>query len=458
MQQKFPNHNSIQSLITQQIKYLWQSSTQRVMSITAVGMGLALVADILIAAKLGATTQSDVLIIALTVPRIIEVIAREGTKFSLVSLLVEIEQTKSIEEYYYFTAVLFNLALIVGCFLVILSGVLASSIIQLTGPGLNARALTQAILLFKLSLPLSLFAILSTVLSVFLNSQKHFAVTAARNMSMPTAVILLMLLNWQNSKIAVWIAVGHTIGYLFYFIYLLIYSYKKTAFRLSWRARPNGKIISQLKEAVLYPSMGLAVRQSLRIAERALASLTAPGGVAAYYFAYRLISSIQTIVGVSLATTKLPTMSRMVAKHNRKGFEQSLKKQIWQVSLICLPITLVVVIFHTLIIQLLYGRGAFNEGSVAQTGQILQVLGISVFFLSLIPTLNAALYALQKYKMVWWNQALNTAVMLILAWTLSMQYGIIGIAAAFVIAAIFSVVVQLFLLRYNRVTYAIVEV
>lgn len=429
---------------------LWHNSTQQVMSITAVGMILALLADVLIAARLGATAIADTLIIALTLPRLIEVVAREGTKFSLVSLLVEVEQKKTQEDFYRFVSVLFNIGVVAGILILILGWLLAPPLIQLTGPGLASSAKEQAIELFWISLPLSFFAILATVLGVFLNSQKHFAVTAARNMSMPSAIIILTLINWQNSEIVFWIAIAHSVGYFVYFACLLIYSNRKTQLKLSIRDWPDRATISQLKEAVIYPTLGLTVRQSLRIIERALASLVAPGGVSAYYFAFRLISSVQTIIGVSLATTKLPSMSRMVSQGKSLGFGKSLLRQMWQIAIISLPITMIVLGFHTHIIQILYGRGAFNEGSVAQTSQILQALGFGIFFLTLIPTLNAALYALQRYKLVWWNQVFNTAVNLILAWWLSQRLGLVGIAIAVVAASVGSTIVQIIMLRYSQ--------
>lgn len=267
---------------------------------------------------------------------------------------------------------------------------------------------------------------------------------------MPTAVIILMVLNWPSEEILTLIASAHTIGYFAYFLILFLYAYHKTHFRLSLLVWPDKSTILGLGEATVYPTLGLTVRQSLRIVERALASLIAPGGVAAYYFAFRLISSLQTIIGVSMATTRLPSMTRMVSEGNHHSFDQSFWKQFRQTALISLPITLIVLLFHNVIIQIFYGRGAFNQGSIDQTSQILQILGISIFFLSLTPTINAALYALQKYKLVWWNQIISTAINLILAWWLSNLFGIIGIAVALVIATFISVVVQMIMLRYSR--------
>lgn len=433
-----------------QSRRIWKSATQRVMSITSIGMLAALAVDVLLAARLGTSVAADALVIALSLPRLIDTVAREGTKFSLLALFVERQQELCPEKYLDFVSALLNLLLVIGMGCTILGWLFAPTIIAFLGPGFTPEGHIQAVRLLRLSIPLTVFALGSTVLGVLLNSEQHFVVVSTRNGVVSTFVVLAIGLAWRSPQFSAWVAGAYTLGSALFFGLLLWYTIRRTGFAINWRAWPDRNALRQLGRATAYPTVGFGVRQGARMVERALASLVPGGGVSAYYFAFRLISSVQSIVGVSVATTALPSITRYDLKGDRRRFMQSLRRQVGRVVLLGLPVSLGILVFHNQITSLLYGRGAFSAGSVEQTGQILQWLGLGIVLMCSIPVLNSSLYAQRRFSWVLYNMVLATIVNIVLAWWLSGYWGLVGIAVAVVVSAAVSVANLWILIRLGQ--------
>lgn len=426
---------------------LWRSVTQRVMSVTALGMLMSLAVDVLTAARLGATSTTDALIIALSLPLLLDVIMREGTKFSLLPLFVQKNEILSESEYHSFLSGVLNLFLVIGFCLAATGWLLAPAIIRVLGPGLEPSARSQAALLFRLSAPLILFAPASNILFVLLNSQRHFVLTSTRNAIAPTVVVLAMGLAWRSSQIPLWIAGGYTTGYGLFFFLLLWHSVTRIGFWPDWRAWPDRNILRQLWWVTVYPISGFALRQGSRLVERMLASLVAPGGVAAYYFAFRLVSAAQSIVGVSIATIGLPTITEHDLAGRKSDFSEALRRQVLYTIFLSGLVTVGIFILHGQVVRLLYGRGAFDPASVEQTATVLLFLGAGLVFICLTPVLTSGLYAQRRYAWVLLNMAFATTAQVLLAWWLSRPWGLIGIALSFSLSAMISVASLLYLLH-----------
>jgi putative peptidoglycan lipid II flippase len=113
-------------------------------------------------------------------------------------------------------------------------------------------------------------------------------------------------------------------------------------------------------------------------------------------------------------------------------------------------VSLGILVFHNQITSLLYGRGAFSAGSVEQTGQILQWLGLGIVLMCSIPVLNSSLYAQRRFSWVLYNMVLATIVNIVLAWWLSGYWGLVGIAVAVVVSAAVSVANLWILIRFGQ--------
>jgi len=413
---------------------VWHSNTQKVMSLTVFGMVLSFVMDIAIAAKLGTSQTADSLILALTLPIMLDTIIRESTKFSLVPLFMERKLNLNRKQFQFFISGLCNFGFSIGIAFTILIELLAPIFIPILTPNLSLEGQAQTVFLLQVCAPLIIFVPNITVLSVLLNSQKNFSTAALRHAVEKGLIVFAILVYWQSPNIGYMIAISHVIGFAIFFLMLFVENYR-SGFRYQYLAWPSSSDIKQLSAFASYPTLGFALRQSSRLVERLLASMAAVGGVAAYYYALRIFSSIQTVIGVSLATTSLPAMAEQNLAGNQERLTKIIRKNVLNALKLVIPLSLVIVFFNKPIITLLYQRGAFDAAAVDLTSQVLFWLGLGLTFSCCLPLLQSVFYAQQRYQSVFYNMVLLVIVNLSLAWLLSQTIGLIGISIALSIAA-----------------------
>ncbi len=429
---------------------VWRSDTQRVMSLTVIGMMLAFVMDIMIAAKLGTGQTADSLILALSFPIMLDTVMREGTKSSLVPLFMEQKVNLNPEKFQYFISGLFNFGFLIGIIITVLIEILAPGVIPILTPKLSPAGRSQTVYLLQICAPLIIFVPNITMLSVLLNSQKRFSTAALRNAIAPGLVVLSLAIFWGLQDVSYMIAVTHVLGFALFFVILLIQSYRH-GFKYHWSALPSKTDLRKLGSFSSLPTLGFTLAQGLRLAERLLASLVAVGGVSAYYFALRIFSAVQTIIGVSIATTSLPAMTEQNLAGDRDRFSKIVRKNLLGTLALTTPIVLAIVFFHKTIISILYGRGAFDATSVNLTSQILFWLGLGLIFNCIIPPLQSVLYAQKRYKAVFMNMVLILLVNISLAWILSQMLGLIGISIALSISVAVAAINLVYVLHRSGV-------
>lgn len=430
----------------------WKSPTLRVMSLTFFGMLLAWVADILMAAKLGTSQTTDALIVALSLPRLIDTVSREGTRQSLVPMFMERRDALSHREYHRLVSGIVNLALVLGVSLTILLEILAPLIITGLAPGFSPEGRAQATFLFRVCAPMVLFAPGIAVFSVILNSQRRFSAVALRNAIAPGFVVAAIGLGWQQSSIALWIAYAYTLGFAGFFVLVFLDAFK-AGHQHQWLAWAGKDDLLRLWQAGSLPTIGFVIKLGSNLVKsQMLPSLVAVGGVSTFYFAIRIVSAAQTIIGVSIATTSLPAMTEHDLAGHKSRLGSALRKNLTKTLLVSLPAVLFIVVSHGEIIRLLYGHGSFEATSIEQTSQVFLWLGLSLAFISLIPVLEAGLYAQRAYGLVVWSMVTMAFVGVALSWLFWQVWGLIGIAMSWPVMAIIYVILIIYLLHQKGVS------
>lgn len=428
-------------------KTLW------VMVITCAGMGLSLLVRVLlIPRRFGFSDTADALITALTVVFVVDTIVREGAKFSLVPLFVTREKEMPRAEYQYFTNSLLFALIGIGFGIFILIELFAPWI----AGGLLARStvdVEKGTTLLRLCAPILVFGSGSTVLGAFLNSQQRFKTVALRNALPAGTAAVLFLVLWNTENLENWIAVAYTGGFAVYFGWLCIGTY-----RTGHRYTLTGISIDTLralKNTVTLPTLGFATRQVTNrlLVEIYLVSQLGGGAITLYKSAFQIFSALQTLIGISIATTGLPDMATDHAANDKKKLGRTLNRNVRTAIIIGTPIILILLIFHGKISWLLYGRGTTDQASIELIGQLLFWLSAGLLFSCLIPVLNAGLYAQKAYKPIFANMVTMAVLNFAVAYGLIQTLQLSGIALAVSITALLAVGNLTYLLRKTKVSW-----
>ena len=424
-----------------------------VMGITLAGMGLSLLVRVLLIPKrFGFSDTADALTAALTIVLLVDTIVREGAKFSLVPVFVTREKEMTRKEYQHFTNSLLILLLSIGFAIFILVELFAPWIAS----GLLSKStvdVQRATTLLRFCAPLLIFGCGSTVLGAFLNSQQHFKTVALRNALPAGTAAFIFLFLWNTQSLESWVAMAYTGGFIAYFGWLCIGVYR-TGHRYEFTGL-SLETLRSLKDTVTLPTLGFGIRQIINrlLIEVYLVSQLGRGAITLYKSAFQIFSALQTLIGISIATTGLPDMATHDTTNNKVELGRTLNRNARTAIIIGFPVTLGLLIFHEKISWILYGRGTIDQASIELIGQLLFWLSTGMIFSCLIPVLNAGLYAQKAYRAVFANMVTMAALNFLLAYGLIEMWWLLAIALAVSITALLAVGNLSYLLRRTGISW-----
>jgi putative peptidoglycan lipid II flippase len=129
-----------------------------------------------------------------------------------------------------------------------------------------------------------------------------------------------------------------------------------------------------------------------------LAVIVGAGGIAAIYYANRMIQFPLGVFGYALSSVALPSLSRLAQEGDMDRFKSTLFFALRNLMLVLIPTALLMVIFSKWIILLVFQRGAFDAYSTSVTAQVMFYAALGLPFFGASRILVSAFYALQDTK------------------------------------------------------------
>ncbi len=416
------------------------------MIITLGGMGFGLLVHVkLIPTRFNLSSTADALVTALKVTLLVDTVIREGAKFSLVPLFLEQEKTLSRAAYQRWTNCLLNFMLCIGVGMMLLVEAVAPWIASGLLRGLP-EARSEMIIFLRLCAPLIIFGCGSTILGAFLNSQKRFRLVALRNALPAGLATITFLLFWHIGPLARWVAIAYTVGFLGYFG-LLYFGIYRTGHRyqLAWSPRD---ILQSLKNTISLPTLGFAIRRVISglLVEVYLVGRLGTGAITRYNSAFRIFSAIQTVIGISIATTGLPEMAQHDVATDKSRLARTLHRNVRAAVWVGIP-ALLLLLGQPKIVESFFSAQHYAQ----QISPLLVWLGLGIVFSCMIPVLNAGLYAQKAYRLVFRNMVTMAVLNFGIAALLATTWGLIGIALSVSLAALIAVANLTYLLSKTGV-------
>lgn len=169
--------------------------------------------------------------------------------------------------------------------------------------------------------------------------------------------------------------------------------------------------------------VGAGVTQLNLAVDVIIASLLPAGTVSVLYFADRVQQLPLGVIGTAVGTALLPLLSRQVRAGEADAAIGTLNRAIEYGLFLTLPAALALIVCANLIMQVLFGRGAFDGASVHLSAQSLAAYALGLPAFVLVKVLAPAFFARGDTSMpvkigvasVVLNLALNLAFMLPLA-------------------------------------------
>lgn len=451
----FFKFHRVTALLSRQFRTI--ASAAFIISVTSlVSRVLGLIRDHALAFKFGAGQDLDIYYAAFRVPDLLYNLLVLGALSAgfipiFTSYLRVQDQNQEIngtKKAWDLVNILFHVLVFVIGGVSILLVLTAPYFVEYLVPGFDEVALDKTIRLTQIMFLSPFFLSLSSLFGGILQSFKRFFVYSLAPIVYNIGIIIGVLYFYDIFGLN-GLAYGVVLGAFFHmliqipFVFKLGYNYK-------WLIDLKNTGLRKILTMMIPRTMGLAIVQINLIVVTILASKFGEGSLSIFNFANNLQSVPIGLFGISFAIASFPTLSQYADQKNWKGFSHTFSSTTRQIIFFIVPITVLYIIFRAQIVRLVLGSGAFNWEDTVLTLRALGLFSISLFAQSLIPLLARTFYTLQDSKTPFVIAFVAMVLNITLSIILGNEYGILGLVAAFSIAAVLQFI-MLWISLYSKV-------
>jgi putative peptidoglycan lipid II flippase len=168
----------------------------------------------------------------------------------------------------------------------------------------------------------------------------------------------------------------------------------RDGYRPRWVTPWTNPTVREVVKRMLPAAVGVAAFQLNVLLIQGMAFWVDRTIVASFDYAVRLMEFPQGVVGISLATYLLPTLSGMAAEKKYPEFRSTVREGLGHLLFVNLLASVLLLVLATPIVRLLFEHGRFTPASTARTALALAGLAPGLVLFSTVNVLARAFYAL----------------------------------------------------------------
>jgi len=398
--------------------------------------------DVLLAHFLGTGWIAEAFLVAQRIPNLLRDLVGEGAANAAIVPVVSQYQDKNTRQD------LLNLINVIMAWgIIILSGItllgiiFAGPIVSLLAPGFSNDAVKYQLTvdLTRIMFPYLILIALTAFQTGILYAMRSFFAPAFGPCLLNVAMIL-----------SVWVAVIYStdMAYILSFGVLVggvlqfgaqWWALKRLGVHWTWPKSLKHDGAKKILSLLLPRLWGSGVYQVNMIVDTFCASLSmivGSGGVAALYYANRIILFPLGVFGYAASSVSLPSLSKIAASGDMDKFKTTVMFALRNLTIVLMIFTVIFLIFAPWIIDIVFKRGAFDTYSAKITSEVLFYSAIGLPFYGMSRILASAFYALHDTKTPVKAAAICLGINVLLNIMLMFPLKIGGIALASSIASI----------------------
>jgi len=402
--------------------------------------------DIALANQLGAGTQTDAYYTAFQIPDILNHLLAGGAfSIAFIPLYMRITQRDGEERAEQLLGTVLGTLGAVALAATALLWLYADTLVAFQFPRFDAETQALTVRLTRIVLPAQILFLTGGVLRAVLMARGRFGAQAAAPLLYNGSIIAGGLVTGNAEGFAWGVLVGAFLGN-----WLLPMLHIRGEVRLRLRFAPFEPYFRTYLWIAAPLMLGLSLTTVDEWYDRWLGGLLGPGSVACLGFARRLMMAPVGVIGQAIAAAALPTLTRLWNQGKREELDRTLLATLQaSVSLAVLAGAACWLLAEPMV-EFLFQHGRFSADDAVKVASILAVLSFAV------PgwvTQQVAVRAFYAREETWRAMLLGTALALAaipIYLALTRRYGILGLAAAGVIAMTANALVTLI---WSRVRY-----
>ncbi len=389
---------------------------------------LAYLRDVSLAYQAGASSFSDIVFVAVTIPTIITSAFANSVLVPIVVEAVVRRLSAGQEEAAWDTAsALFNLIILLAVPMVALILIFPRELVGLIAPGFKPEEVAESALVLQLGVVAAGLSLMSAWATGLLNATGRFFLAAVSPAVVHIPVFLSILIFFHLFGPAV-VGTGMLVGALLQ-VGLLLAITAKIGFRYRPILRTDADSGNLWAPAASMLAV-LALGQVYLIVERWLASGLATGGVSLLSYALKLAQWPVTLFALPVGVTALPLFADLHSQRSPEMLRTAVLSRLRWMLVMSLPLMGWLIIESGPLASLVYQRGALSPADAEAIGQLLALYALGLPALSCSTILLRAGLAVRILRFLPIAVALAAGLYTFAAFQLSSSVGLSGLALA----------------------------
>ncbi|MGI6004571.1 MAG: murein biosynthesis integral membrane protein MurJ [Christensenellales bacterium] len=383
--------------------------------------------DMILAARFGATPESDAYFMAYSMVTILAQIILVCVSSTFVPIYSKILLQRGSEAADRYTSNILSVFLVISVFFSSLALIFAGPLISLFAPGFEGSTYDMTLKLFRIMVPSLVFSAISALYSALLNARSRFVPAQLVGFPLSLFVILAALLFSSAYGITV-IALATLVAMFFQIVvqYPFVRDIHHPRFKLRWKNR-------YVKQTFLLAGpafISVLVNEINQLIDRSLASGLPEGSLTALNYGYKLLTLVHGVIIVAITTILFSRLSQYAARGDQVNLAKTVRSSNEIISLIVMPIIAISLVMGADIIRIVYQRGTFGAEAAEMTRNAFIFYIIGVLPLGMRDVLSRAFYSLQNTRIPMIHGAIGVAVNIGLNLLLIGPLGLKGLALA----------------------------
>ena len=397
----------------------------------------------------GADDITDAYFIAQTIPRTLFRFIGAGVAAAFIPLYTKVRKQEGGKAARHFTNQVLNLGFVFSTIIVVTTLIFPEAVLFVFASGFEGAQKDTAILFLRIMVFSTYFMSMQHIFKGFLHANDTYWAPALVGLPM-NAIIIASIYLASNQDPAI-LAYGFVIAAASQIIFMAPMVLKhnfKYKFTFSFKDDKTRLFLITVVPIII----SVGVSDINQIISQNIASQFPQGSVSALNYAKRLQRFVRGIIIVAVTTAMFPLISRMAASNNIKGLKKVLRESVNLSMLILLPAAIGGMVFAYEIVDLVFGRGQFQDTAVQMAGSVLFFLVLILPFQGISQTFKRAFFSLGDTK----TPVINTFIGVTIKLTLSLgiffftDLQVEGLALATLLTSMMTTLILVMLLR-NKV-------
>ncbi len=403
---------------------------------------LALIKDMFVASKFGASSESDTFLLVNTTIILIASLITQANNAVFLPELVKAEINGGMTEKNKLARNMKVALSLVALFIVISCYIGTPLLLKGIAPGFNSEERTLATSMFRMSLPVVLMTVLSSVNISYLQTFKRYTETALNDIILNTTCILSLVFisnTFGIYALTLAVVIGHLLQLL-----LQVFGLKTVRYKHIGKVDLKDERLLKIVKLAVPMLISIGISDLNKMIDKAMASGLSTGTISGLNYASKISTLVLGILIVPLTTSIFPILSEHIERKKKKEFTKTIETGISYVFLLTLPISAALVAIGKLVVQILFERGSFNSYATELTSECVIFYAIALVGMSIRLLMIKAFYSMQNTKTPVINGAICIVINIILNIILCRYIAHIGLTMATAISSTLLAVILIY--------------